>query len=38
MPWGAHRLRIPKRLARRWNNEGLDTIAAGLRRDDVTVF
>src|SRR5262249_26311602 len=30
--------RLPGRLARRWNTEGLDLIAAGLRRDAVAVF
>jgi hypothetical protein len=34
----ARRLGLPGRLARRWNREGLDTIAAGLRRDGVKVF
>jgi hypothetical protein len=34
----AHKLGLPGRLARRWNCEGLDTIAAGLRRDAVAVF
>jgi hypothetical protein len=34
----ARRLRLPGRLARRWNREGLDLIAAGLRRDRVRVF
>jgi hypothetical protein len=34
----ARRLRLPGRLARRWNREGLDLIAAGLRRDRVEVF
>jgi hypothetical protein len=29
---------LPGRLARRWNCEGLDLIAAGLRRDAVAVF
>jgi hypothetical protein len=34
----ARRLRLPGRLARRWNGAGLDLIAAGLRRDAVAVF
>jgi hypothetical protein len=34
----ARKLRLPGRLARRWNCEGLDLIAAGLRRDAVAVF
>jgi hypothetical protein len=38
MPWVAQRLKLPHRLVRRWNNEGLDLIAAGLIRDDVEVF
>jgi hypothetical protein len=36
--WAANRLRLPQHLARRWNSEGLDLIAAGLQRDDVEVF
>jgi hypothetical protein len=34
----ARKLALPGRLARRWNREGLDLIAAGLRRDSVPVF
>jgi hypothetical protein len=34
----ARRLGVPGRLARRWNREGLDLIAAGLWRDGVAVF
>ena len=34
----AHKLRLPGRLARRLNCEGLDLIAAALRRDAVPVF
>ena len=34
----ARGLGLPGRLARRWNCDGLDLIAAGLRRDEVTVF
>jgi hypothetical protein len=34
----ARRLGLPGRLARRWNHEGLDTIALGLVRDRVWVF
>jgi hypothetical protein len=36
--YAARRLGLPGRLARRWNNDGLDLIAAGLRRDAVAVF
>jgi hypothetical protein len=32
------KLQLPGRIVRRWNNEGLDVIAAGLRRDKVGVF
>jgi hypothetical protein len=32
------RLRLPARVVRKWNREGLDKIAAGLRRDAVSVF
>jgi hypothetical protein len=32
------KLKLPGRIVRRWNNEGLDLIAAGLQRDDVEVF
>jgi hypothetical protein len=32
------KLQLPGRIVRRWNNEGLDLIAAGLRRDEVGVF
>jgi hypothetical protein len=34
----ARKLGLPGRLTRRWNCEGLDLIAAGLRRDAVVVF
>ena len=34
----ARKLALPGRLARRWNYEGLELIAAGLRRDAVPVF
>jgi hypothetical protein len=34
----ARKLALPGRLVRGWNNEGLDLIAAGLRRDAVAVF
>jgi hypothetical protein len=34
----AKRLRLPGRLARRWNGEGLDLVARGLISDHVTVF
>jgi hypothetical protein len=36
--WAGHRLGVPLRVARRWNRDGLDAIAAGLRRDGVAVF
>jgi hypothetical protein len=38
MHWAARRLRLPGRLVRCWNREGLDTIAAGLIRDRVSIF
>jgi hypothetical protein len=38
MRWAARRLQLPGRLVRRWNGEGLDTIALGLIRDGVTIF
>jgi hypothetical protein len=31
-------LKLPGRVVRRWNREGLDLIAAGLRRDAVPIF
>src|SRR5262249_16999028 len=34
----ARKLRLPGRLARRWNREGLNLIATGLRPDAVAVF
>ena len=34
----ARRLRLPGRVVRRWNAEGLDLIARGLRSDRVRVF
>jgi hypothetical protein len=34
----ARYLKLPGRVVRRWNREGLDLIAAGLRRDAVAVF
>jgi hypothetical protein len=36
--YAARKLGLPGRLARRRNCEGLDLIAAGLRRDGVAVF
>jgi hypothetical protein len=36
--YAACKLGLPGRLARRWNGEGIDLIAAGLRRDAVPVF
>jgi hypothetical protein len=38
MRWVAHRMHMPQRLVRRWNNEGLDKIARGLVCDDAGVF
>lgn len=34
----AHRLRLPLRVVRAWNRDGLDRIAVGLIVDKVTVF
>jgi hypothetical protein len=34
----SRKLRLPGRLTRKWNNQGLDLIAAGLIRDQVPVF
>ena len=36
--WVASRLRLPGRLVRKWNTQGLDAIALGLIRDRVPVF
>lgn len=36
--WAARRLRLPPRLLRRWNRDGLDLIAVGLRTDAVRIF
>jgi hypothetical protein len=36
--WVERHLGLPGRVVRRWNRQGLDTIAAGLRRDQVPVF
>ena len=36
--YAARKLGLPGRLTRRWNREGLDLIAAGLRGDAVAVF
>jgi hypothetical protein len=33
-----HKLTLPGRVVRRWNGEGLDLIARGLRSDNVRVF
>jgi hypothetical protein len=38
MPSISRKLKLPQRLARRWNREGLDQIALGLLRDGVGVF
>jgi len=34
----SRKLRIPQRLARRWNNQGLDMVATGLIRNQVQIF
>ena len=34
----ARRLRLPGRVVRRWNHDGLNLIARGLRRDKVRIF
>jgi hypothetical protein len=36
--WVASRLRLPGRLVRKWNTQGLDAIALALIRDRVPVF
>jgi hypothetical protein len=36
--WAARRLKLPPRLLRRWNREGLDLIASGLLNDKVSIF
>ena len=38
MEHAARRLRLPGRVVRRWNSEGLDLIARGLRSDRVRIF
>lgn len=38
MEHAARRLKLPGRLVRRWNTEGLDLIARGLRSDRVRLF
>ena len=38
IPRAAHKLKLPGRLVRRWNEQGLDLIAEGLIRDSVAVF
>jgi hypothetical protein len=38
MEHAARRLRLPGRLVRRWDAEGLDLIARGLRSDRVRIF
>ena len=38
MEYAARRLRLPGRVVRRWNREGLDGIARGLRSGRVKVF
>ena len=37
MSWGVLKLDLSGSLVRRWNREGLDAIAAGLRREDAVV-
>ena len=37
LTWVERRLQLPGRVARRWNREGLDLIAAGLRRERVGI-
>ena len=38
MEYAARQLRLPGRVVRRWNGEGLDLIARGLRSDRVRIF
>jgi len=38
MEWAAERLELPGRLVRRWHRDGLDLIAAGLRRENARIF
>jgi hypothetical protein len=38
MTWAAKRLALPGRTLRAWNRQGLDLIAAGLRRERVAIF
>jgi hypothetical protein len=38
MEHAARRMRLPGRVVRRWNSEGLDLIARGLRSDRVRIF
>ena len=38
MEHAARRLRLPGRVVRRWNGEGLDLIARGLCSDKIGVF
>ena len=38
MEQAARRLRLPGRVVRRWNSEGLDLIARGLVGDRVRIF
>jgi hypothetical protein len=33
----ARRMQLPGRVVRRWNRQGLDEIASGLRRDNVSM-
>ena len=32
------KMHLPGRVVRKWNREGLDTIASGLRRDRVPIW
>ncbi len=38
LDWSARRLALPGRLVRRWHRDGLDLIAAGLRRENARIF
>jgi hypothetical protein len=38
MEWAGRKLRLPGRLVRRWNSEGLDMIALGLISDRISIF
>jgi hypothetical protein len=36
--WAAKKLSLTGRIARRWNRQGLDLIAAGLQREPLPIF